>query len=125
MLHARLIAVFAAIPLGIGAQDINFLNQVDAKSALEGKALVFRRPSDGNELRWELKTGGYLFADNRSSGRRDSGNWEIRNDGALCTKFKGNSVESCSYFYLDQGTLKRALGKTADHIAKAAVVTLE
>jgi hypothetical protein len=120
-----LVATFAALPLAAGAQDVAFLSKSDTEATLLGKAIDFKRPSDGKELRWEFKQGGYLFADNRASGSHDAGTWEIKEDGALCTRFKGNSEDSCYYFYKDQGVLKRSVGKSARDLARSIPVNLE
>jgi hypothetical protein len=120
-------AVLSSIVFGLSAnaQEVAFFSNSDAEAALVGKVLLFKRPSDGKELRWELKQGGYLFANNRGSGKQDSGSWEVKDDGGLCTKFKGNSVESCYYFYRDQGVLRRTAGKTPSDVAKSIQIAVE
>jgi hypothetical protein len=64
-----------------------FLTKEQASEAIGGKAFTFARP-DGAKIRWDFKRDGTVYANNRSSARKDAGDWTFKDDGAVCIKWR-------------------------------------
>ena len=115
--------VVACFSVAVHAQgDPAFLTKEQASDVLGGKAFTFARP-DGAKIRWEFKTDGTVYANNRSSTRKDAGDWTSQDNGAVCIKWRGGSNDSCSSYFLKDGQLMRTGGRSEDSVAKAVAMT--
>jgi hypothetical protein len=91
--------------------DRVYLTKPEMERLLGGKSFVFKDVATGSIVRWELRDGGRMFANNQTTRYNVSGSWEIKDDGGLCIRFSdGNS--GCAYYFFVGEKLQRtrALG---------------
>jgi hypothetical protein len=89
------------------AQDRTFLPKPEVEALVSGKKWTWIRPRDGSKIYWDLRSGGNLFANNRTSGQSDAGTWLVNDEGQLCLKWRGSSGDGCYALYKDGDKLKR------------------
>ena len=123
----RTFALLATLlfPFIASSNDGTFLTKEQAVAALAGKALTLTRATYGNLVRWDFRNDGDIFANNRSSARKDSGTWAIQDDDSVCIKWRGASNDSCSFYFIDGTQLMRTGQRSAQAIAKAVAMTPE
>lgn len=101
--------------IAVGAQDRIPLQKAELESMIPGKKWTYVR-ADGAKIFWDLRGGGNLFANNRTSGRGDSGTWSVNNQGHLCTAGRGNSQNGCFVLFKDGEKLKRVSATEATDV---------
>ncbi len=72
-----------------------FLAKAEVQTLAAGKTWNYKRADSGSDIRWELREGGALFANNYSANQKDSGTWSVNDQGQLCVKWRGNSIDRC------------------------------
>lgn len=77
------------------AQERSFLTKPQVEGLAIGKKWIHFRTADGNQVSWDIRAGGQLFANNLTSGQRETGSWVINDDAQLCVKWRGPSVDRC------------------------------
>lgn len=102
-----------------------FLTKEQATEAVGGKAFTFARATDGAKIRWDFKSDGTVYANNRSSTRKDAGEWTVRDDGDVCIRWRGGSNDSCNSYFMKDGQLQRSGNRSSDSVAKALVMSLD
>lgn len=98
----------------VHAQDRAYLSKAEVESLATGKKWTHVRSSDQNKVRWDLRPGGALFANNLSTGSSDAGKWSMNDLGQLCVKWRGTSADRCiavskegeKLLMIDSGDLK-------------------
>jgi hypothetical protein len=110
-----------AAPVATTSSAFLTKQEVDAMST--GKKWKYSRMSDGQTIRWDLRSGGNLFGNNLSSSMSDSGSWSINEAGQLCTKWRGSSVDGCFAVQKDGDKFKMFNSKTPD--VQFGVITVE
>ena len=99
-------AVIASFFLVCGAiaqaQDRTYLSKSEVEQLFVGKAVTHLRSADGSKVKWDFRSGGMLYGSNLTTSRTDSAKWEIKDDGALCLKWRGGSLDGC-YFHFKNG----------------------
>ena len=98
------------------AQDRVPLQRDKLDSMAPSKKWTYVR-ADGAKIFWDLRSGGNPFANNRTSGRSDSGTWSVNDQGHLCTEWRGNSQNTCFVLFKDGGKLKRVSATEATDVA--------
>ena len=131
-LLASVVLACGAIAVPTAAQEPpKFLSKQEVDKALTGKVLLFNRPSDGKAVRWDIRSGGHVFANlvgrtyGGDSGGGFPGNWEAREDGAMCMKWRDNSPGQCYFYYWDGDKLKRTSEPTVEAAASAITIDFE
>lgn len=92
---------------GAQAADRNYLSKEQVQAMLIGKNYSFNRLSDGNRISWDIRANGFLFGNNRTRNSSDTAKWELKDDGALCIQWRGNSQSGCTYYFKDADKLLR------------------
>ena len=87
-----LVAGFASVAI---AQDRAFLAKADVEALANGKKWNHKRAADGHNVRWDLREGGNLFANNYTVNGSDAGTWSVNDQGQLCVKWRGRSANRC------------------------------
>jgi hypothetical protein len=90
-----LLALAASFASAALAQDRSFLPKADVEALANGKKWNHRRAADGHNVRWDLREGGNLFANNYTANGSDSGTWSVNDQGQLCVKWRGRSANRC------------------------------
>lgn len=85
----------AGFSLNAWAQEQSFLSKADIEALANGKKWTHVRVGDGRKIRWDLRNGGQLLANNLSANSSDSGTWFINDMGQLCVKWRGKSIDRC------------------------------
>jgi hypothetical protein len=75
--------------------SIDYLSKADVEAIASGKKWKLRRAADGNDIVWDLREGGNLFARNLTLNMGDAGSWSVNDKGELCVKWRGNSINVC------------------------------
>jgi aminoglycoside phosphotransferase len=88
------------------AQERTFLTKAEVENLANGKKWTYVRASDSNKIVWDLRSGGDLFANNRTAGVADAGTWSVNDQGRLCTKWRGQSRDGCVALFKDADKLK-------------------
>ena len=118
----------AAVSLPVAAQeDPKWLSKQEVEATLSGKIVRFTRPRDGNTIRWDIRSDGSIYHSNQTrpgGGTSVSGNWEAREDGGFCAKFRDDptGAGTCTYYYLDDGNLKRTFARTPESVPSAVSI---
>ena len=77
------------------AQERQFLAKADVEALASGKKWNHVRAQDKQAVRWDLRSGGSLFANNLTTRQSDSGSWSTNDQGQLCVKWRGKSQDRC------------------------------
>ena len=64
--------------------------------------MTYTSLSDGNQVKWDIRSDEIHYGTNLTGNTRDTARWEIKDDGALCVKWQGRSQDGCS-FHLKNG----------------------
>ncbi len=99
-----------------------FLSKAEVTEALSGKAFMFTRRTDGAKIRWEFKSDGTAYGNNRSGGAKAAGNWSTQDDGSVCIKWRGGSKDSCDSYLIKDGQLLRTGGRSDGAVEKAVAM---
>lgn len=91
-----------------------FLAKPDVDALATGKTWRFKRPSTGDDVRWDLREGGALFGNNYSTNQKDAGTWTVNEQGQLCIKWRGGSNDGCWALMRDGDKLKMVFAMTPD-----------
>jgi hypothetical protein len=110
-----------AAPVATASSAFLTKQEVDAMST--GKKWKYSRMSDGQTIRWDLRSGGNLFGNNLNSNMSDSGSWSINDEGQLCTKWRGSSIDGCFAVQKDGDKFKMFNSKTPN--VQFGVITVE
>jgi hypothetical protein len=95
-LKAWTIAAAAALAMPwAAAQDAAFLSKDEVTRLATGKKWDHTRLADNQKIRWDLREGGNLFANNYTANGSDSGSWLVNDEGQLCVKWRGRSQNRC------------------------------
>lgn len=105
------------------AEERVFLPKEDTQALADGKKWTFVRLSDQNNIRWDLSSGGRLFARNNTSGQSDGGTWLVNESGQLCVKWRGSSTDRCLALLRNGAALKMV--DSADLAGTFADLTVE
>ena len=105
-LAAFAFALVLSVSLTAVAQERKFLTKSEVESLATGKKWTYVRP-DGNKIAWDLRSGGNIFGNNRTSGRNDAGTWSVNDQGQICTKWRGSSGDGCFAIFKEGEKLKR------------------
>ena len=89
------------------SQERTFLTKAEVEPLTSGKKWTYVRARDGSKINWDMRSGGYLFANNRTNGRSDSGTWLVNDQGHICTKWRGNSGDGCFALFKEGEKIKR------------------
>jgi len=114
MKHAFAFLLAAFFGCAVHAQDRAYLSKAEVDGLATGKKWTHVRSSDQNKVRWDLRAGGALFANNLSVGSSDAGKWSMNDLGQLCVKWRGTSTDRCiavskegeKLLMIDSGDLK-------------------
>ena len=87
-------AIFLAHGLAI-CEDRQFVSKSDMEVAATGKKWEHIRVADNQKIVWDLKAGGTMFGNNRTTNSSDSGTWMINDKAQLCIKWRKNSEDRC------------------------------
>ena len=99
-MKSAVIASFFLVCAAIAqAQDRAYLSKSEVEQLIVGKEVTHLRSRDGNKVKWDIRPGGMLFASNLTSNSKDTAQWEIKGDGALCLKWRGNSQDGCFFHF--------------------------
>ncbi|WPB59242.1 hypothetical protein [Xylophilus sp. GOD-11R] len=78
-----------------------YLGADDVRKEFVDHVVVHQRQTDGNKGQWDVRGNGMVYGANLSTNGKDTGNWTIEADGALCMKWRGNTVNGCYYTFRD------------------------
>lgn len=92
-----------------------FLSKAEVESLATDKKWVHKRMADGNDVVWDLRSGGNFYANNRTQNGSDSGTWLVNDKGELCVKWRRNSVDRCVGLVRDGNKFKMFDSKDSDH----------
>lgn len=92
-LTAVCLAFFLTVPAF--AQNRTFLPKAEVESLATGKKWIHLRSADHKSIQWDLRSGGYLYGSGVTLPGRDSGTWLVNDQGQLCVKWRGRSVDRC------------------------------
>jgi hypothetical protein len=91
-----ILAAAAAVTLPCAlAQDAPFLSKDEVTRLATGKKWDHTRLADSHKIRWDLRDGGNLFANNYTANASDSGSWSVNDKGQLCVTWRGRSQNRC------------------------------
>jgi hypothetical protein len=104
----KMTAIFllVSVPMTALAQERTFLPKADVEALANGKKWNHVRVEGGSKIRWELRNGGQLYANNFTANQSDSGTWLINDAGHLCVKWRGKSQDRCVAVLKEGETLK-------------------
>jgi hypothetical protein len=89
------VTLFASFAMPTFSQDTKYLSSAEVQSLASGKVWLLVRTGDKKTVRWEIKSDGYIFGDNRTTPSRDVGNWTVSAKDQLCIRWKGKSYDNC------------------------------
>ena len=89
------------------AQDRTYLSKSEVEQFIVGKTVTYLRSSDGSKIKWDIRSGGMLYGSNLTTSRTDSAKWEIKDDGAMCLKWRGSSQDGCFFHFKNGDKLVR------------------
>lgn len=84
-----------------------YLDKGEVTQVLVGKVSTHIRASDSQKVKWDIRPGGTLYGSNLTGGSKDTARWEIKDDGAICLKWRGNSTDGCFYHFKSGDKLMR------------------
>ena len=99
-----LLALMASAPAM--AQDITYLKKAEVEELATGKIWKLTRLSNSSKLRWDIRKGGTLYANNLTAGGSDTAAWSVNDAGALCVKWRGTSRDGCMLVQNDGSKFK-------------------
>jgi hypothetical protein len=77
------------------AQAGPFLSAQEVSALAANKKWDHVRAADHHKVRWDLRSGGDLYATNMTQNASDSGTWSVNEAGQLCVKWRGRSANRC------------------------------
>jgi hypothetical protein len=110
-------------PSPVSAQNRTFLSRSEVEELANGKQWDHVRTADKQKIRWDLRSGGNLFANNYTAPGSDSGTWSVNEQGQLCVKWRGRSQDRCVAVANEGGKIK--LVDSADLSGEYAELSLE
>lgn len=110
-------------PPHASAQDRAFLSRSEVEELANGKKWDHVRTADKQKIRWDLRSGGNLFANNFTAPGSDSGTWSVNEQGQLCVKWRGRSQDRCVAVAKEGGKIK--LVDSADLSGEYAELSVE
>jgi hypothetical protein len=92
-----LIAICSAFFLvtAVLAQNRIFLSKAEVQQLATGKKWVHVRTADQRKIQWDIRSDGNLYGSGFVGPNRDNGTWMVNDQGQLCVKWRGNSVDRC------------------------------
>jgi hypothetical protein len=90
----------------VSTPDRSFLSKSEVEELANGKKWDHVRTADNQKIRWDLRSGGNLFANNYTAGGSDSGTWSVNDQGQLCVKWRGRSQNRCVAVAKEGGKVK-------------------
>jgi hypothetical protein len=93
----KLVMVSESAPASAAAAS-TFLKKDELEKLVIGKDVLLSSKRTGSEIVWGIKPDGNLYGFNQTSKSSDSAEWKIRDDGALCIQWRGNSNNGCVFF---------------------------
>lgn len=122
MLKYLMILLAAVTSFFASAQDLPaFLSKAEVTEAISGKSFVYPRTTDGVKIKLDFKSDGIVYG-RGSVGAGDSGTWEAQDNGSVCIKWH-KSPNQCNPFFVKEGRLMRANGRTAALVESAVVMS--
>jgi hypothetical protein len=104
----KMAAVFLLVSISMSAmaQERTFLPKTDVEALVNGKKWNHVRAADRQSIRWDLRNGAQLYANNLTTSRSDDGTWSVNDKGQLCVKWRGKSEDRCVAILKDGEKLK-------------------
>ena len=110
--------VFATVLLVCGslaqAQVRTYLDKGEVEQMFVGKVTTFLRLEGSYKVKWDIRPGGMLYANNITSGQSDVAKWEVNGDGGICVKWRGRSTDGCFFTFKSGDKLMRTSSKEPD-----------
>lgn len=78
-----------------------WLNQNAVRALFLDKRITLKRLSDNMQLYWQVQSDGQLYAQNSARGT-DSAQWTFNDKDGFCLTWRGNSGNSCEFFYREK-----------------------
>ncbi|QHJ01334.1 hypothetical protein GT347_27110 [Xylophilus rhododendri] len=129
MKHIALAACCAALTSALPAHAADeatartYLSADEVRKEFVGHVGVHQRMTDGAKGQWDIRGNGMVYGANLSTNGKDTGAWTIEADGALCMKWRGNTINGCYYTFRDGDHWARTT--TADPAAPIYYVLTE
>lgn len=87
--------LIASVLMPAFGQERAFLTKLQVEELAIRKKWIHIRTTDTNQVSWDIRSGGQIFANNFTSGSREAGLWSINDQGQLCVKWRSSSPDRC------------------------------